>query len=214
MTALEHAPAAAADALREVMAGVATPVSVVTTLAGGRPHGTTVSAFTSLSMSPPMVLVSLDRRSGLLARLAQGSPFGVNVLGQGQADLALRFARSGPDGFDDVAWRAEAGAARLLGSPGWLACRVARLVDGGDHVIVLGDVLVANRADGAPLTYHARAFGTHVAAGQAPPAASAAERRAVAISSSARAASTPSPARTPSSPSASSIASSTCSVPT
>lgn len=164
MTALEHAPAAVADAFREVMAGVPTPVSVVTTLDGGRPHGTTVSAFTSLSMAPPMVLVSLDRRSGLLARLAEGTPFGLNVLGAGQADLALRFARSGPDGFADVAWRAEGGAARLLGSPGWLACRVARLVDGGDHVVVLGDVLAATPERGAPLTYHARTFGTHAAA--------------------------------------------------
>ncbi|WP_029432021.1 flavin reductase family protein [Blastococcus sp. URHD0036] len=166
MTALEHTCRSdVALSFKEVMAGVPTPVSVVTTLDAGRPYGTTVSAFTSLSMSPPMVLVSLDRRSGLLARLAESRPFGLNVLGHGQADLALRFARSGPDGFDDVAWRAEAGAARLLGSPGWLACRVARLVDGGDHVIVLGDVLVANQAEGAPLTYHARTFGTHAAAG-------------------------------------------------
>jgi flavin reductase (DIM6/NTAB) family NADH-FMN oxidoreductase RutF len=165
MTALEHAPSPVAEAFREVMAGVATPVSVVTTLSGGRPHGTTVSAFTSLSMSPPMVLVSLDRRSQLLARLGEGGAFGLNVLGHGQADLALRFARSGADGFEDVAWRAEAGAARLLGSPGWLACRVARLVDGGDHVVVLGDVLVADGVEGAPLTYHARTFGTHAAAG-------------------------------------------------
>ena len=46
---------------REVMAGVATPVSVVTAISDGRPHGTTVSAFASLSMDPPMVLVALDR---------------------------------------------------------------------------------------------------------------------------------------------------------
>jgi flavin reductase (DIM6/NTAB) family NADH-FMN oxidoreductase RutF len=164
MTALEHGVRTeVADAFREVMAGVPTPVSVVTTLDGGRPYGTTVSAFTSLSMSPPMVLVSLDRRSGLLARLEEGSPFGLNVLGVGQAHLATRFARSGPDGFTDVPWRAEAGAARLAGSPGWLACRVARLVDGGDHVVVLGDVLAASPAAGAPLTYHARTFGTHAA---------------------------------------------------
>ncbi|SEO46427.1 flavin reductase family protein [Trujillonella endophytica] len=166
MTALDHAPSApVTQAFREVMAGVATPVSVVTTLAGGRPHGTTVSAFTSLSMAPPMVLVSLDRRSRLLALLDDGTPFGLNVLGVGQTDLALRFARSGPDSFagDDVAWSAEAGAARLAGSPGWLACRVARLVDGGDHVIVLGDVLGASQEPAPPLTYHARRFGTHAA---------------------------------------------------
>lgn len=163
MTAIEHARAPVAEAFREVMAGVATPVSVVTTLTDGRPYGTTVSAFASLSLSPPMVLVSLDRRSGLLALLAEDAAFGVNVLGAQQADLALIFARRGSEGFDDVAWRVASGAPRLAGSPGWLACRVTRLVDGGDHVIVLGTVVEATAGRGAPLTYHARTFGTHAA---------------------------------------------------
>jgi flavin reductase (DIM6/NTAB) family NADH-FMN oxidoreductase RutF len=153
-----------ADAFREVMAGVPTPVSVVTTLRDGRPHGTTVSAFASLSMAPPMVLVALDRGSELLARLAIGQPFGVNVLGADQAGLAAAFARKGADKFAGVDWRADGGAPRLLGSPGWLACTVAQLVDGGDHVVVLGDVVRADAAGGPPLTYHARTFGTHVAA--------------------------------------------------
>ena len=138
---------------------------MVTTLVAGRPYGTTVSAFTSLSMDPPMVLVSLQRRSLLLAQLQLGAVSGVNVLGAAQADLARRFARSGPDDFGDVAWLAEHGAVRLLGSPGWLASRVVQLVEGGDHVIVLGAVLTATAADGAPLTYHARSFGTHAATG-------------------------------------------------
>ncbi|GAB3304718.1 flavin reductase family protein [Geodermatophilus aquaeductus] len=153
---------AVAGAFREVMAGVATPVSVVTTLAGGAPYGTTVSAFASLSMAPPMVLVSLDRGSGLLARLAEGAPFGLNVLAAAQAELATRFARRGADGFAGVAWEVDLGAPRLEGSAGWVACRVARLVDGGDHVVVLGDVVAASLQDAAPLTYHARRFGTHV----------------------------------------------------
>jgi flavin reductase (DIM6/NTAB) family NADH-FMN oxidoreductase RutF len=150
-----------ADAFREVMAGVPTPVSVVTTLVDDRPHGTTVSAFSSLSMAPPMLLVALDRGSDLLARLAIGQPFGVNVLGADQAGLAAAFARKGADKFTGVEWRVDDGAPRLLGSPGWLACTVAQLVDGGDHVVVLGDVVRADAAGGPPLTYHARTFGTH-----------------------------------------------------
>ncbi|QXG76344.1 flavin reductase family protein [Modestobacter sp. L9-4] len=153
-----------AEEFRAVMAGVATPVSVVTTLTDGSPHGTTVSAFASLSMSPPMVLVSLDRGSELLSRLAVDSVFGVNVLGSGQAALALAFARKGSDKFTGVDWVAEDGAPRLTGSPGWLACTVSQLVAGGDHVIVLGEVRAAAREDLAPLTYHARTFGTHAAA--------------------------------------------------
>jgi flavin reductase (DIM6/NTAB) family NADH-FMN oxidoreductase RutF len=153
-----------AEAFRDVMAGVPTPVSVVTTLREDRPHGTTVSAFTSLSMAPPMLLVALDRGSGLLARLAIGQPFGVNVLGAHQAGLAAAFARKGADKFAGVDWRADDGAPRLLGSPGWLACTVAQLVDGGDHVVVLGNVVRADADGGPPLTYHARTFGTHRAA--------------------------------------------------
>jgi len=153
-----------AEEFRAVMAGVATPVSVVTTLTDGRPHGTTVSAFASLSMSPPMVLVSLDRGSELLTRLAEGSVFGVNVLGREQAPLALAFTRKGVDRFAGVGWEVDAGAPRLTGSPGWLACTVSRLVDGGDHVVVLGEVRAAATDGGPPLTYHARTFGTHAAA--------------------------------------------------
>jgi flavin reductase (DIM6/NTAB) family NADH-FMN oxidoreductase RutF len=153
-----------ADAFREVMAGVATPVSVVTTVAGGAPHGTTVSAFASLSLRPPMVLLALDRRSDLLARLGPGSAFGVNVLGADQARLADVCARKGPGEFAGVAWQLDTGAPRLAGSPGWLACTVAQLIEGGDHVVVLGDVRRAASAAGPPLTYHLRAFGTHSAA--------------------------------------------------
>jgi flavin reductase (DIM6/NTAB) family NADH-FMN oxidoreductase RutF len=153
-----------ADSFREVMAGVATPVSVVTALRDGHPHGTTVSAFASLSMDPPMVLAALDRGSDLLARLAIGQPFGVNVLGADQASLAAAFARKGRDKFAGIGWAEDSGAPRLTGSPGWLACTVAQLVDGGDHVVVLGDVVRAVAGDGPPLTYHARTFGTHRAA--------------------------------------------------
>ena len=157
-------PTGTAEAFREVMAGVPTPVTVVTTLVDQRPHGTTVSAFASLSMAPPMLLVALDRGSDLLARLGIGQPFGVNVLGADQAGLAAAFARKGSDKFTGVDWRAEDGAPRLLGSPGWLACTVAQLVDGGDHVVVLGDVVRAAATGGPPLTYHARTFGTHIPA--------------------------------------------------
>jgi flavin reductase (DIM6/NTAB) family NADH-FMN oxidoreductase RutF len=150
-----------ADAFRDVMAEVCTPVAVVTTVSSGRPRGTTVSAFASLSLSPPMVLVSLDQGSDLLGALPEGARFGVNVLGSGQAVLAAAFARKGADKFAGVDWELDIGAPRLAGSPGWLACRVDRLVRGGDHVIVLGEVLRAVADGGPPLTYHSRRFGTH-----------------------------------------------------
>ncbi|MBC3193762.1 flavin reductase family protein [Pseudonocardia sp. C8] len=150
------------EAFRTVMAGVCTPVSVVTTVElFGRPHGSTVSAFTSLSMSPPMVLVSLDSASTLLGMVEATGTFGINVLAAGQSDVALRFATKGPGRFTGVSWTRAHGAARLDGIASWLACSVADIVEGGDHRILLGDVVSAAASDLEPLTYHARTFGTH-----------------------------------------------------
>jgi flavin reductase (DIM6/NTAB) family NADH-FMN oxidoreductase RutF len=151
------------SSFRTAMASVCTPVSVVTTVEDGRPHGTTVSAFTSLSMTPPMVLVSLDRGSDLLSMVERTGTFGLNVLTSAQSGLALRFARKGADKFDGVAWSDDFGAARLGGEvQAWVACTVGAIVEGGDHMVLLGDVVSAEATETEPLTYHARTFGTHL----------------------------------------------------
>lgn len=146
---------------REVMASVCTPVSVVTAMAADRPHGTTVSAFASLSMSPPMVLVSLDRGSDLLALIRGTGGFGLNVLATGQAALARSFAAKGTHKFDGVEWRHDGGVPRIEGVAGWLACQVEQFVEGGDHVVLLARVCGADTESALPLTYHVRSFGTH-----------------------------------------------------
>lgn len=148
-------------AFRSALSQVASAVSVVTTLHGEVPHGTTVSAFTSLSLEPAMVLAALDQRSDLLARLAVGSTVGINVLAAHQDQIALRFARKGADKFDGIAWRTEDGAPALVDRHGWIAGTVNRLIEAGDHVIVLVDVQHAAAGEHAPLTYWQRTFGTH-----------------------------------------------------
>ncbi|MGY6653577.1 flavin reductase family protein [Amycolatopsis sp. TRM77291] len=147
----------------DVMAAVPTPVSVVTAMDGSRPHGTTISAFASLSLAPPMVLVALDRRSDLLNIVRETRRFGLNVLAGTQSALAVTFARKGESKFDGVAWHHADDLPRLDGVSGWLACDVDDLVDGGDHVVALGTVVSAQLGDAVPLTYHGRAFGTPVA---------------------------------------------------
>lgn len=78
----------------ELMSGVCAPVTVVTAMtAEGRPHGSTVSSFASLSLDPPLVSFALDRASGLLAHLQPGHRVGVNILGSHQQELASTFAR-------------------------------------------------------------------------------------------------------------------------
>lgn len=154
-------------AFRAAMGNVAGPVSVVTTHAAGKPAGTTVSAFVSLSMDPPMLLVSLMRGSYLLSLLSVGSVIGVNVLGAHQDGLAQQFTGRHDERFKGVDWVLVDGAPALAGAHAWISLRVARLVPAGDHVLVLGDVIDAASEDldapGTPLTYHRRSFGTHTA---------------------------------------------------
>lgn len=145
------------------MAGVCTPVSVVTTVCDGRPFGTTVSAFASQSMDPPMMLVSLAADSTLLDKVRRTGVFGLNVLRSDQAALAGRFATKDTDKFRGLSWAEDHGAARLPGVGVWAACHVVDLVRAGDHWILLGEVASCDCLPVEPLTYHDRAFGTHVA---------------------------------------------------
>lgn len=150
---------------RDVMSRVCTPVSVVTSLDGSRPHGTTVSAFASLSMDPPMVMLSLDRRSDLLALIRNTEIFGMNILSENQSELASTFARKGHDKFTSIEWEVSSSVPRLPNVSAFLACSVSTLVEGGDHIVVLGLVRTSIAGAAPPLTYHDRAFGTHTALG-------------------------------------------------
>ena len=164
---MTHAESPIRQTFLEVMAGVCTPVAVVTTLVDDGPHGTTVSAFSSLSLDPPMALVALDKQSLLLELTLRSGRFGLNVLATDHRQLALTFARKGHDKFAEVAWHLEHGVPRLPAAAGFLACEVDRVVEGGDHVVLFGKVLRATVGAGAPLTYHARSFGTHLALDEA-----------------------------------------------
>ncbi|MFF2375110.1 flavin reductase family protein [Streptomyces xiamenensis] len=152
------------QAFRDAMATVATPVAVVTAMDDGpRPHGTTVSAFASLSLTPPMVLVSLDNRSRLLAVIRRTGRFGLNILGTHQTDLPGLFARPGPDKFDGVPWSPSQHLPRLPGSAAWIAAEIDQYVTAGDHTLLLARVMTAESGEETtdPLTYHQRSFGTH-----------------------------------------------------
>ena len=150
-----------AQAFREAMASVCTPVAVVTSYHADRPHGTTVSAFCSLSLSPPLVLVSLDRTSDLLAMIQEAGVYGVNVLTHGQEEIATGFARKGADKFErDVRWELDRGLPRIEGVACWLACRLEHLLEGGDHMIAVGRIEHAETVHADPLLYRRRAYGT------------------------------------------------------
>ncbi|WP_329024209.1 flavin reductase family protein [Streptomyces sp. NBC_00690] len=145
---------------RTAMSWVAAPVVVVTATADDRAHGTTISAFSSLSLDPPMVSIALDRGSDLLAMLRATNHFGVNLLASDQQAIATRFARKGPDKFADLSWTSDQGVPRLPDTAGWLVCTAESYLDGGDHVIVLGLVEHVEYNRRPPLVYHDRTFLT------------------------------------------------------
>src|SRR5215470_7255980 len=101
MTFETDRPGVNATTFREALGAVCAPVAVVTSFYDARPHGTTVSAFCSLSLDPPLVLVALDRGSDLLRMIRRAQRYGINVLSHGQEAIATRFARKGADKFDD-----------------------------------------------------------------------------------------------------------------
>lgn len=146
---------------RNLMAGVCAPVTVVTTAHNEIPYGATVSAFASLSLDPPIVTVALDRRSQLLSHILQVGRFGVNVLARDQEDVAKRFAQREVERFGSVSWHFDCGMPRLACAASWLACDLENTVEGGDHILLLGLVEVAQRSDAAPLIYTDRTYGTH-----------------------------------------------------
>ena len=148
-----------AATFRAALGAVCAPVAVVTSF-DDRPHGTTVSAFCSLSIDPPLVLVALDRGSDLLAMVRRSERYGINVLSHGQKALATRFARKGIDKFEGVSWELDHDLPRLAGTASWIACRLYEIADGGDHVIAVGLVEHAEAGTADPLLYRQREFGT------------------------------------------------------
>jgi flavin reductase (DIM6/NTAB) family NADH-FMN oxidoreductase RutF/dTDP-glucose pyrophosphorylase len=147
------------EAFAETFSQVPAAVSVVSTYAeDGRPHGTTVSAFSSLSADPPLVMVALDRSSDLLKELETSRRFGINVLAAGQEDIGLGCARKGEDKFKGVSWEDDDDLPRIHGTAAWLACDVQEFMPGGDHLIVIGLITHCEALDEAPLLYHRRTF--------------------------------------------------------
>ena len=150
-----------ADDFREAMAHVSAPVSVVTTMVDGVPHGSTVSAFASLSIHPPMVLIALDNRGALVGHIRRSGRLAVNVLADDQADLAVRFATPTiRDRFDGIPWRDDHGLPRIEGTVDWIRCDHVVFEPGGDHTVLLATVSAAETSGRHGLTYYMRHFGS------------------------------------------------------
>jgi len=143
------------DEFRRVLSHFATGVTIVTTRdTDGRPTGLTVSAFCSVSLDPPQVLVCVDHKSQSYPALRDRDRFAVNFLGERHEDVSRRFATTRLDKFDGVPHKLSSHGVPLLeGALAQLECRtVSRHVE-GDHTILVALVEEARNGAGEPLLY-------------------------------------------------------------
>lgn len=143
------------DDFRAALSRFPSGVTVVTTKDGtGRLHGITVSAFNSVSLDPPLVLVCIDRSTASHYAFLESGLFAVNILSAGQAALSQQFASALEDKFSGVDHRlSEHGLPLISGCLANLECRIRNIGDGGDHSIFIGEVEHAEVHDGDPLLY-------------------------------------------------------------
>ena len=155
-------PAVDIQLFRAVMGSFASGVSVVTTLGpDGAPRGLTCSAVCSVSVEPPLLLVSVSNRSGTLEAIRDNGHFAVNLLGSGTEAVSQLFASGSAQKFDRVRWTPgdTTGSPLLAVNVAEAECIVHDTVEAGDHTLILGRV-VAGSTDPArnPLTYWRGAY--------------------------------------------------------
>jgi flavin reductase (DIM6/NTAB) family NADH-FMN oxidoreductase RutF len=139
--------------LRNAFGSFATGVTVLTYESEGANYGMTVNSFTSVSMDPPLVMVSLMRNSMALPYLTT-RPFAINVMGQDQLPTALQFAGKPQDDLI-VDWLHGETAPRLKGSLAHLQCTSWETYEGGDHILLVARVLSFGQNEtGLPLIFH------------------------------------------------------------
>lgn len=143
-------------ALRSCLGQFATGIAVVTYDGPDGPRGATINSFTSVSMDPPLVLVSFARHTKA-AEALDGHPFTVNVLASDQLDIALQFAGRPTPGLE-VPWSEQATVPRLRRTVAWLQCRPWATYDGGDHLLFVGRVEHYDSRRGEPLLFHRGEF--------------------------------------------------------
>ncbi len=140
--------------LRRTLGMFATGVTVITTRAGEQVRGMTVNAFMSVSLEPPLVLVSVDRRARMHALLHEGVRYGISVLADVQEPLSDYFAGRSRGAPEEPRFELVHDTPLVEGALAHLVARVARSYWGGDHSLFLGEVEYARYGEGSPLLFH------------------------------------------------------------
>ena len=151
---------------RGALGRFASGVTVVTTILDGVDHAMTASAFTSVSLDPPLVLVCSHKTSRFHEAVLQTGIWGVSILAEEAREASAWFANRGrplEDQLSDCAFtRGSSGVALLGNSLAWLECTTTAVHDGGDHAIIVGAVTWAGVKDEIddPLLYYRSHYGT------------------------------------------------------
>jgi flavin reductase (DIM6/NTAB) family NADH-FMN oxidoreductase RutF len=148
-----------ARVFRDALGRFATGVTVVTIQGPDGPMGFTANSFSSLSLDPALVLWSPAKASQRYPFFAAARHYAIHVLGQDQADLPARFSKGGP-GFAGLNWQSNVEGVPVL--PGAIArfdCAQHATHDGGDHLIIVGQVLRLALEEGEPLVFANGRFG-------------------------------------------------------
>ena len=143
-----------AVAFRRTLGMFATGVTVLTARVGEQVHGMTANAFMSVSLRPPLVLISIDRRAKMGALMHEGTRFGVSVLEARQTGLSDRFAGRVADELPEATFEVVHETPLVEGALAHLVARVVRSYWGGDHSLFLGQVEFARYGEGRPLLFH------------------------------------------------------------
>jgi flavin reductase (DIM6/NTAB) family NADH-FMN oxidoreductase RutF len=146
----------APDDFRRVLGHFASGVTIVSTCdADGRPTGLTASAFSSVSLDPPLILVCVDHKSQSYPAMRERGRFAVNILAAGQEAVSRRFASSRLDKFEGVPHRiTDLGVPLVEGAIAQLECVTVSMHVEGDHTIFVGLVERAAVGHGQPLLYY------------------------------------------------------------
>lgn len=143
------------EEFRRALSRFASGVTIITTRdASGRLHGITVSAFCSVSLEPPLIVVCIEKNTGSHYAFLESSAFVVNILDANQQFLSDRFASRIPNKFEGVAYQSGIGDLPVLdGALANLECVLVNHFEAGDHTIFVGQIEKARVSEGEPLVY-------------------------------------------------------------
>ena len=139
---------------RKTLGMFVTGVTVITTPSDGKVHGMTANAFMSVSLQPPLVLISVDRRARLNPLLREGTRFGISVLERGQSALSDYYGGRVSAGVTEPRFEIVRDTPLVEGALAHLVARVVRSYWGGDHSLFLGQVEYVRYGEGEPLLFH------------------------------------------------------------